>query len=557
MNSVVAVVDVDPPVPSATWEQDVTWNNRPTFQTSGVLDTWTPVVGTTSGIDVTEAVRRAVRIGDADLDNAWSYDGPIGDIEAFHLAVTDWNQYAARYAAKAFIPLDQPMDPPIDLVDRLDGNGDGLVSAADVIPFFRRHGVSRADFTLDGEVDGADWSRFEANHNQPTTLFLQGDATFDNQVNSDDADVWSDLVGLPSEDDLTPAPWLMLKVYDVTPAGEGTTIYGSSENSNVNFHPKLNITTSPKLSLTDFSTHGVDLRIGYVVASEDFTSLTINLYRSPDGTSLIEPPLMTVPVNDPADRTKGFHELVVDAVFSADWDTDSYLVAQVEGTSQTSIQVGMDKTIKLPFAGGVFQESDGTIHVQGTDSADSVTITPTEIVVDFPQSARFPFGVQSPQYVDNEPVNTTDFQLTPPGTPPVFVDYDPNVVDAYGGDQHRVSATQTLGTTASWTFSGLAAGLYQVAVSWAPTYQELSRYVRYGVLDGTTVRHAETINQLEVPGGSPPRFQDLGRPVAVTSGTLTVTVGSSFDNKLLVDAVRIERIGLAARWLHLRPHARR
>ena len=104
--------------------------------------------------------------------------------------------------------------------------------------------------------------------------------------------------------------------------------------------------------------------------------------------------------------------------------------------------------------------------------------------------------------------------------------------------------------TASWTFSDLEDGEYQVAATWAHKYNN-----KYNVLDapfsiedgsGTTLATA-TVNQSIAPsdftyGGS--SWEALST-VNVTDGSLVVTLGpGSNGNKYTVaDAIRIERIG--------------
>ena len=118
---------------------------------------------------------------------------------------------------------------------------------------------------------------------------------------------------------------------------------------------------------------------------------------------------------------------------------------------------------------------------------------------------------------------------------------------AYGGDNYNMRGGSG---TASWTFSDLEDGEYQVAATWAHKYNN-----KYNVLDapfsiedgsGTTLATA-TVNQSIAPsdftyGGS--SWEALST-VNVTDGSLVVTLGpGSNGNKYTVaDAIRIERIG--------------
>ncbi|MBR57529.1 MAG: hypothetical protein CMH54_05645, partial [Myxococcales bacterium] len=121
------------------------------------------------------------------------------------------------------------------------------------------------------------------------------------------------------------------------------------------------------------------------------------------------------------------------------------------------------------------------------------------------------------------------------------------VTAAYDGDNHNMQGGSG---TASWTFSGLVDGEYQVAATWAHKYNN-----RYNTLDAPfsivsgssgTVLATATVNQQNAPsefvhGGY---GWDMLGTVNVTGGSLVVTLGAGSDsNKYTVaDAIRIARL---------------
>ena len=121
------------------------------------------------------------------------------------------------------------------------------------------------------------------------------------------------------------------------------------------------------------------------------------------------------------------------------------------------------------------------------------------------------------------------------------------VAAAYGADNHNMRG----GTgSASWTFTGLADGEYQVAATWAHKYNNKYNTLDapFGIENGSgTVLASTTVNQKNPPS----EFTDAGYSwdtldtVNVTGGTLIVTLGAgTSSNKYTVaDAIRIEKTG--------------
>ena len=96
---------------------------------------------------------------------------------------------------------------------------------------------------------------------------------------------------------------------------------------------------------------------------------------------------------------------------------------------------------------------------------------------------------------------------------------------------------------ATWTFTGLAPGNYQVAVTWTSNANRASN-APYTILDNTTSVYSTTVNQQNAPAAnsveSGINFQNLGGPVTITSGTLVVRLTDNANGYVIADAVRIE-----------------
>jgi hypothetical protein len=100
---------------------------------------------------------------------------------------------------------------------------------------------------------------------------------------------------------------------------------------------------------------------------------------------------------------------------------------------------------------------------------------------------------------------------------------------------------------ATWTFSGLAPGVYRVSVTWVPAANRAPN-AAYTVLDGSTTLATTLVDQRQAPASlqdAGALWQDLGGPFTVSSGTLTVQLSdlAAAGTYLIADSVRIERIG--------------
>lgn len=110
---------------------------------------------------------------------------------------------------------------------------------------------------------------------------------------------------------------------------------------------------------------------------------------------------------------------------------------------------------------------------------------------------------------------------------------------AWGGDGS---------TSASWTFTNLAPGKYQV---WAHWVQGPDRAVNspFTVYDGSTTRGSVAVDQTRAPTGAftgGVSWKSLFENVTIANGTLTVKLtnaGVTSSRAIVADAIRIQRVG--------------
>jgi len=120
-----------------------------------------------------------------------------------------------------------------------------------------------------------------------------------------------------------------------------------------------------------------------------------------------------------------------------------------------------------------------------------------------------------------------------------------------GGGYSNTSSTAPGGdgsTTATWTFTNLASGKYQVWANWvqAPNRATNSPFTVY---DGATSRGSVLVDQSQAPSGvysGPNSWKSLFENVTITNGTLTVKLtnaGVATSRFIIADAIRIQRVG--------------
>jgi hypothetical protein len=97
--------------------------------------------------------------------------------------------------------------------------------------------------------------------------------------------------------------------------------------------------------------------------------------------------------------------------------------------------------------------------------------------------------------------------------------------------------------TATWTFTGLAAGQYRVSVT-SPASSSYASDAPFSVFDGATLLGTVHVNQKQVAGTLAAdgfRWQNLGT-FKIQGGTLVVQLTNRANGQVVADAVKIERV---------------
>ncbi len=117
-----------------------------------------------------------------------------------------------------------------------------------------------------------------------------------------------------------------------------------------------------------------------------------------------------------------------------------------------------------------------------------------------------------------------------------------------GNDGDLAYAAGTTGaatSTATWQGSGLAAGTYDVGVTWVP-HANRSNSVSFKVYDGDTLLKTVTVNQKTAPTGTADGgsvFQSLGAFTSTAGNLRVVTSNSTADGGFVIaDAVRFANL---------------
>src|SRR5262249_46695141 len=113
----------------------------------------------------------------------------------------------------------------------------------------------------------------------------------------------------------------------------------------------------------------------------------------------------------------------------------------------------------------------------------------------------------------------------------------------YLGNIHEATA-MTGADVATWLFSNLPAGLYQLSATWT-AYTNRATNAPYKVLDGTTSLCTVLVNQQVAPSGfsdAGALWQNLGN-FQIRSGTLYVQLSDAANGNVEADAIRIQWLG--------------
>jgi len=363
-----------------TWNDPTTPFDESTYSWSQYLgissgfrdwsgNTW-DVINGDNQIDITIAARRALLLGDSNVDGevkvAGAYGTALGDIEAFYQAVRHWDAYAAQYE-----DVQQVVD---DLLYRNDANWDGQVTTADIAAFFSRLNTGRGNYTLNDVTDlytnanttGADYSRWSQNYGRVATRFSQGDGNFDGWVNDADLTVWQGSV--PENHAAPTSPRLLLRIEETLP-NQTLVSYGSKENPDSSLHPVVNLNygiAEASISSfigTDTTTNGGKLRVQY---------------RMPEGTPSGARSLSAYQVRQtPSGPVETL--LATSGTLSGSPTEWSFVPSTLtDPTSDYTIvarlSVGGVVVSERELSGGIFKDAAENWHLIGGDGKDAVTI---------------------------------------------------------------------------------------------------------------------------------------------------------------------------------------
>jgi Ca2+-binding RTX toxin-like protein len=229
----------------------------------------------------------------------------------------------------------------------------------------------------------------------------------------------------------------------------------------------------------------------------------------------------------------------------------------VPGTSVTrTITVANDGNAALQLTGvqipnGFSSTFTPVTVAAGTDTTFNVTLEAAvtgdffgDIVLlnDDPNKVAFRFGVSGTatniRVVDNGDVGSyasTGFQSAGAG-----IGFQLDI------EESAISGSAT--DTATWTFAGLANGVYRVSSTWDGSNASHATNAPFSIYDAATATGTPVtvaIDQSQVPNDFSDDgafWEDLGVPFNVTSGALTVQLTGLADGFVLADAIRVEPV---------------
>jgi hypothetical protein len=187
----------------------------------------------------------------------------------------------------------------------------------------------------------------------------------------------------------------------------------------------------------------------------------------------------------------------------------------------TSLAAGASTTFQVQFA----PSGSGTLSATLTIASNDAT-----------NSGKFVFGLQGTT-VGAQPIILNNTQATYVGS---WTSY---TGAGYDNSQHYIAAG-TGSATATYAFTGLAAGEYQVSATW-PAASNHATNTPYAFYNGSTAAGGVTVNQSAAPTANGPNgFQVLGT-VNVSSGTMNVVISNNANNYVIADAVEITPVAAA------------
>ncbi|MDG2409744.1 MAG: hypothetical protein P8M53_12105, partial [Pirellulales bacterium] len=297
----------------------------------------------------------------------------------------------------------------------------------------------------------------------------------------------------PDEFNADGAAWDSLATVNVT-GGQLTVNLGTGSNSN-----RYTVADAIRIEATTNTLPALALQIDPSTISENQGKLTVTVLRD----STIGRLNIDITTNDQTEID------LPNTVFIPD------------GASQTTFEVtGIDDALV-----------DGTQIVSITVSATGFLAATTEIeVTDDDSIFSFIIDDGDPEFDQNGFTSQSNSQ----------------VAEAFNGDNHILRGNDG---KATWTFTGLSDGEYQIAATWAHKYDN-----RYNATDAPfTIRDAsgtllaqKIIDQTNTPNDfmqSDTAWENLAT-VNVTGGSLVVSLGpgTNLNRYSVADAIRIERV---------------
>jgi hypothetical protein len=189
----------------------------------------------------------------------------------------------------------------------------------------------------------------------------------------------------------------------------------------------------------------------------------------------------------------------------------------------TSLAVGASATITLRYSPTALGASGGLLNLVSNDSDEgkfALNLTGT--------------GTPAPiiRAIDN---GATGFTTTGAWTRLTYQGREADI-------QTAVKGTGT--TTATWTFTALPPGQYRVHASWTASFVNATN-APFTVFDGATELGTVLANQEVASSGlnwSGTNWKELGT-FDITGDTIRVTLTNAANDRVVADAIRIERIG--------------
>ena len=193
----------------------------------------------------------------------------------------------------------------------------------------------------------------------------------------------------------------------------------------------------------------------------------------------------------------------------------------VSGTTYRYAYTGsfVEGLVNVEFVAGSFTDLASTTNFNVTETEGfTVEVVPFSQIID-DSDAGFSTTGEWSTYTGNELINGYNADFT-------------------------YSAAGTGSKTATWTFSGLIPGKYEVAITWHDREIYRASNASYTVYDNTTMLSSDQVSQLVAPtpdnirGGEP--FDIVFAEVDIDSDNLVLELSDEADNYVIADAVRIE-----------------